>query len=88
MTHPNREELAGLLEQAAIDLHPYSLGEVDAPCLNVALPAYLNEAAAALRQSPTVEEVETLVIKAVHGPLSATEAAQAIDALYRRGGGA
>jgi len=33
------------LREGARDLHPYSLGEIDSPSLNVALPAYLNQAA-------------------------------------------
>ena len=43
------EALIQRLEEGADDLTPYSLGEVDSPSLNVALPAYLNEAAAAIR---------------------------------------
>jgi len=84
MTHPNREELAGLLEQRAerLVLRP---GELATYC---PLDADLDrKAAAALRQSPSVEEVEWHILSAMYGPLSATEAAQAIDALYQRGGG-
>lgn len=52
----NRRELADRLEEAAQDLHPYSLGEIESPSLNCALPAYLNEAARLLRE-PVAGEV-------------------------------
>lgn len=38
-------DLVERLREGARDLHPYCLDEVDSPHLNVALPAYLNEAA-------------------------------------------
>lgn len=43
--HGSDGELILRLRTGARDLHPYSVGEVDSPRLDVSLPAYLNEAA-------------------------------------------
>lgn len=96
MAHPNREELAGRLEDGAraieIDGTPSQIGPT---------PADLREAAAALRQSPSVEDLARLVLEAVfegfehgqcekewepdYGKQIAESTAQAIAELYRRG---
>lgn len=96
MTHPNREELADRLDLEASHVNGHGYCEA-------VLPVLLRSAAAALRKSPSVEEVSkwsaarNLFVRHAEAFHKATryeeasaiadEAARDLDTLYKRGGG-
>lgn len=90
MTHPNREELAGALLD--IDYESSDLPLVRFQGRMVHIDNLMASAAAALRQSPTVEEVHDVILTRLYGPCDQIsdqqdaaifDAARAVDRLYR-----